>query len=136
MQTTKNEVIDDIRSMFPPDAKEFRPCAFFDAPLDCIRVFTRDCSVTEERVNDWLTVFVDNYPRPAVSKFVGFSIKGVKHFCQEYGLRPVGPIRISALLDALITSSPDDMVELIINKFARPLLEEEQLDEVELTAAA
>jgi hypothetical protein len=133
----KDELTSTIKATFAAeDMKEFRPCAFFDRRLDCIRVFTRDCSVTEERINDWLTVLVDNYPPPGVNKFVGFTIKGVRHFCQEYGLRQYGPIRVSALLDALIASSPDAIVEIVVNQFARPMIEKEKLDEVELPAAA
>jgi hypothetical protein len=57
---------------------DFRPFAVFDAPLDCIRVGWRDCSVTEIRINDLLTVLEANYPSvPGASEIVGFSIKGV-----------------------------------------------------------
>ena len=134
---SQDELTTAVKRAFPPDVTEFHPCAFFDSSLDCIRVFTRDCSVTEERVNDWLTVLVDNYPTPGVSRFVGFTIKGVRHFCREYGLRrPSGPIRISALLDALIARSPDAVVEIVVNQFARPMIEKEKIDEIELTAAA
>ncbi len=134
---TKSELTTAIRGVFPAHMTEFRPCAFFDSGLDCIRVLTRDCSVTEERVNDWLTVLVDNYPAPGVNRFVGFTIKGVRHFCREYGLRrSSGPIRLGSLLDALIARSPDAVVEIIVNQFARPLIEKAEIDEVELTAAA
>jgi len=133
---SQDELATAIRRIFPAEV-DFHPCAFFDGRLDCIRVLTRDCSVTEERVNDWLTVLVDNYPAPGVTRFVGFTIKGVRHFCQEYGLRkPSGPIRLGALLDALIARSPDAVVEIVVNQFARPLIEKEKIDEVELTAAA
>jgi hypothetical protein len=133
---TKDELTTTIEATFSEDLKEFRPCAFFDRRLDCIRVFTRDCSITEERINDWLTVLVDNYPPPGVNRFVGFTIKGVRHFCREFGLQQSGPIRVSALLDALVASSPDAIVELVVNQFARPMIEKEKLDEVELSVAA
>ena len=133
---SKDELTTIIKTTFSEDLNEFRACAFFDRRLDCIRVFTRDCSVTEERINDWLTVLVDNYPPPGTNKFVGFTIKGVRHFCREYGLRTLGPISVSTLLDALIASSPDAIVEIVVNKFARPLIEQESLDEVELSVAA
>jgi hypothetical protein len=132
----QDEASREIRAMLA-DVKEFRPCAFFDSDLDCIRVFTRDCSVSEERVNDWLTVLVDNYPAPNSNKFVGFTIKGVRYFCKEYGLRQSsGPIRMTALLDALVASSPDAIVELVVKHVARPLIEQGKIDEVELGIAA
>ncbi|HUP04052.1 MAG TPA: hypothetical protein VMU19_08685, partial [Bryobacteraceae bacterium] len=85
----------------------------------------------------WLTVLVNNYPAPGDNKFVGFTVKGVRHFCTEYGVPLSGPIRISALLDALIARCPDAIVEIIVNQFARPLIEEAQIDdEVEMKAAA
>jgi hypothetical protein len=91
--------------------------------------------VTEERINDRLTILVDNYPVPGAEKFVGFAIKGVRHFCQEYGLGQKTSVRITALLDALISSYPDAIVEVVVNRVARPLIDE-KMDEVELTAAA
>jgi hypothetical protein len=134
---SQDELTSAVKRVFPTEVTEFRPCAFFDNGLDCIRVFTRDCSVTEERVNDWLTVLVDNYPVPGVNRFVGFTIKGVRHFCQEYGLQNrSGPIRLGGLLDALIARSPDAVVEIIVNNFARPLIEKEKIDEVEMAATA
>ena len=133
---TRNEAAREILARLT-ESKEFRPCAFFDSDLDCIRVFTKDCSVSEERVNDWLTVLVDNYPAPDSNRFVGFTIKGVRHFCKEYGLRPSsGPIRVTALLDALVASSPDAIVEIVVKHVARPLIEREKIDEVELGVAA
>jgi len=132
---SRDELVASIREMFPTDAREFRPCAFFDSRLDCIRVFTRDCSSTEERINDRLTVLVDNYPAPDANKFVGFTIKGVRHFCQEYGLGLKTSVRVTALLDALIASYPDAILEVVVNHIARPLIDE-NMDEVELTDAA
>ena len=82
--TTETETLAAlVRGTFREETGEFRPCAFFDEPLDCIRVMTRDCSVTETRVSDLMTVLEDNYydPGSGGKRFVGFTIKGAKHFC-------------------------------------------------------
>jgi hypothetical protein len=132
----KDELKNIIASDFPPDSAEFRPCAFFDNRLDCIRVFTRDCSVTEERINERLTVLVDNYPEPGVNRYVGFSIKGVRHFCQEIGLGWNASVKLSMLLDALIVKYPDAIVDSVVTHVARPLIREGAIEEVSLPAAA
>ena len=36
-----------VHEAAPPKSGEFRPCAFFDDRLDCIRVIARDCSIYE-----------------------------------------------------------------------------------------
>ena len=111
----------------------FRPCAFFDTRLDCIRVLSRDCSVLEERVNDRLTVLLDNYyPGPGRTKYVGFTIKGARHFCKQHGWDLSTSIKTSELLDALIASFPDMIVEWFIQVVAKPLIEEEQIQEVHI----
>jgi hypothetical protein len=109
----------------------FRPCAFFDARLDCIRVVARDCSVTETRVNPLLTVLEANYPRTAGRKCVGFTIKGARHFCKEHGLDLSTPIKISDLLDAVLNAMPDIIVEAFVDHVARPLVREEKIERVE-----
>jgi hypothetical protein len=54
---------------------EFRPIAYFDKNMDCIRVLTHDCSVTEHRISEFFTVFEQNYPTNFGPKYVGFTIK-------------------------------------------------------------
>src|SRR5580692_12670005 len=78
---------------------KFRPCAFFDERLDCIRVVARDCSVLEERINSRVTVLLDNYyPGPGRKKYVGFTIKDAKHFCKEHGWDPTKAIKMTTLV--------------------------------------
>lgn len=113
------------------DAKEFVPCAVFDEPLDCIRVVTRDCSVTEWRVNDLLTVLEDNYPASPSRKYVGFTIKGARYLCQENAIPLSSPIRLSDILDAVLRVSPEMVVQFAVNAIARPMVEE--VDRVDLT---
>src|SRR5258708_4417755 len=94
----------------------FRPCAFFDEMLDCIRVVTRDCSVLEERISPRVTVLLDNYyPEEGRSQYVGFTIKGARHFCKDNNI-PIGaPIRITTLLDALTAASPELVVQWFVD---------------------
>ena len=121
-----------VREAFPQEIGEFRPCAFFDDRLDCIRVIARDCSVYEERVNDRLTVLIDNYHDRQLGrkKYVGFTIKGARHFCQEYGFGATTSISMAKLLDALLKSSPDPVVMWFVDLVARPLIEEEKIEQV------
>ena len=43
--------------------KVFTLCAYYDKHMDCIRVQSRDCSITEERRDALFTVLKDNYPK-------------------------------------------------------------------------
>jgi hypothetical protein len=116
---------------------EFRPCAFFDVRLDCIRVIARDCSVLETRINPYLTVLEDNYYQEAGRKqYVGFTVKGARHFCNEHGLSLSAPIEISALLDAILKAFPDLAVEFFVNGIARPLVQEGNIERVEIAPAS
>jgi|GEM_PF-3580138 len=117
-------------SHFPSGLQKFRPCAFVDERLDCIRVIARDCSVIEERINSRVTVLVDTYSG-TTRDYVGFTIKGARHFCQENGWNINTSLTVSAFLNALVRSSPDIFVEWFVNFVARPLIEKEQIEEVE-----
>jgi hypothetical protein len=113
----------------------FRPAAFFDDRLDCIRVVTRDCSVTEMRVSDLITILEMTHPPQVKNKCVGFTVKGARHFCNKYGFTLSAPLKISALLDALMQSAPSLVVETIIERIVKPLVEEAHLDQVEPSPA-
>src|SRR6266700_1641497 len=116
---------------------EFRPCAFFDDRLDCIRVIARDCSVCEERINDRLTVLIDNYhERPGRMKYVGFTIKEARHFCLEHSLYLSAPIKMTSLLDAVLASWPGTTVMMFVDTIARPLVKQENIEAVEIPLAA
>jgi hypothetical protein len=126
-----------VRDAISSASGEFRPCAFFDDRLDCIRVIARDCSVCEERVNNRLTVLVDNYhERPGRMKYVGFTIKGARHFCQEHGLDLTAPIKMTPLLDAILATWPDTAVMIFVDTIARPLVQQENIETVEMPMAA
>jgi hypothetical protein len=131
MRSDKLEaLVDATFSGRPP---EFRPCAFFDDRLDCIRVIARDCSVLEERINSRVTVLLDNYyPGPGRKEFVGFTIKGARHFCKQHGWDLSTSIRMTELLDALVASFPQLVVEWFVNIVAKPLVQEEKIEQVEV----
>jgi len=122
-----------VRATFVGETGEFRPCAVFDRALDCIRVITADTSVTEIRVNDLLTVLEDNYPNSNSRKYVGFTIKGARHFCQQRSFNLTIPIKLTELLDAILASTPDPFVRVVIDGIARPLVEEKKIEPVSLS---
>lgn len=73
----EQRITDEVRRVMA-DAGPYRPQAIFDEQLDCIRVEWRDCSITEERINRWLTLCYDNYP-DGQTALVGFNLKGIAH---------------------------------------------------------
>ena len=97
--TLLNSLVSDAFSGQPT---AFRPCAFFDDRMDCIRIVARDCSVLEERINERLTVLIDNYPGVGQRKYVGFTIKGAQHFCFSNKLDMKMPIKLAQLGSALL----------------------------------
>jgi len=130
---TPEDIRAGVQEVFAGPTGEFRPCAFFDDRLDCIRVIARDCSVLETRINPVLTVLEDNYFEEAHQKqYVGFTIKGARHFCAEHGFNLNAPINLSDLLDAILKAFPNVAVELFVNAIAKPLVKEEKIERVEI----
>jgi len=113
----------------------FRPFALFDEPLDCIRVAWRDCSTTEIRVNDLLTVLEANYPAvKGASEIVGFSIKGVAHICETHNIPASAPWRLADFIDAVLNgSAPREQV--FVKNIVKREVEQRHLDEVDKMAA-
>jgi len=58
------------------DLPEFKPCAYYDAHMDCFRIEFRDCSIEEVDLCKWVTILKDNYARPDQIGFVGISFNG------------------------------------------------------------
>ena len=132
---TPEEIGALVREAFAEEKGTFRPCAFFDRRLDCIRVIARDCSVLEERINDRLTVLQDNYfPDSGRKRYVGFTIKGARHFCNQQGWDLAKPIEMSDIIDALLRTFPGPVVEWFVDLVARPLVKEEKIERVEIPA--
>jgi hypothetical protein len=133
---TAEDIASRMKEAFGGKPGKFRPCAFFDDRLDCIRVIARDCSVLETRVNQFITILEDNYYSETDEKqYVGFTVKGARHFCKQHNLNLSYPIEMSALLDAILASSPDVAIQLFVNAIARPLVKEEKIKRVDVSGA-
>jgi hypothetical protein len=132
MKEMLDEMAAHVKEAFAGNPGKFRPCAFFDDRLDCIRVIARDCSVLETRVNPAITVLEDNYAESKDKRYVGFTIKGARHFCKEHNFDLSAPIEMSALLDAILTGFPEFAVDVFINFVARPLVEKEKIKKVDV----
>ena len=133
---TPEESLSTLVEASPTPPGEFRPCAVYDELLDCIRVVSRDCSATEIRIDNLITVVEENYPVTGARKYVGFTIKGAKYFCQSNGLSLSGPIRLTELLDKVLASSSSPAVRLFVDLLARPMVEEKNIQTVQLSRAA
>ena len=86
---------------------QFRPVAYYDKHLDCIRIELRDCSITERRINEFITVLYDNYPEENQHDRAGLMIKGIKHLFKELGLPVEGIFRVTEILDKIAERYPD-----------------------------
>ncbi len=115
-----------VNDAFAGHSGEFRRCAIFEDRLDCIRILTRDCSITAIRVNAAVTVLEDTHYKstPGASRYVGITIKGVRHFCKGQNISLDAPVRLASLLDAVLREFPETLVEFAIDGIARPLVEE------------
>lgn len=136
MMTAEEQKIQTlVKNSYGGVTGEFRPCAYYDEPLDCIRVIARDCSVNEWRVSRLLTVLEDNYADPNGDLYVGFTIKGARHFCQQQGIDLTAPVKLSELLDRILAESTEDSVRIAVNAVAKPLVRK-GITEVSLATAA
>ena len=131
MTRTVDEIRGLVMQAFAQQQGSFKPCAFLDDRLDCIRVIARDCSVLEERINDRLTVLIDNYPIEG-KKYVGFTVKGARHFCQENGLS-LSTLKLTQVADALLRAFPDATVMMFVDFIAKSLIEDYKIDQVEIS---
>lgn len=129
--TTLNDL---VKGTFSGKLPKFRACAYYDDRLDCIRVVARDCSVLETRINKVLTVLEDNYYEESGKRYVGFTVKGARHFCNEHGMNTSMPVSITKLLDALLATFPEPEVQMFVDLFARPLVKKERLNNVNVDA--
>jgi hypothetical protein len=121
----------------PGGSRVFRPFAVFDESLDCIRVVTRDCSAGEVRINERITLLEDNHWAPPRGKYyVGFTIKGAKHFCHEQGFDLKTPIRLAEILDRIVATFPDLAVRVAVKAVARPIVDDvPELERIDLSGS-
>jgi hypothetical protein len=99
----------------------FKPVAYYDERLDCIRVITRDCSVSEIRVDAFLTLAEDNHPASGANvldRYVGFTVKCVHEILHKPN-HPPKSIELGRLLSKIV----DDLPKRMENTEARKLVE-------------
>jgi len=132
---TPEQIGAEVKKLFSGEPGEFRPCAYFDDRLDCIRVIVRDCSVLETRVHERLTVLEDMYYPAGRKQYVGFTVKGARHFCRENGISLAAPIAVGKLLDAILAAFPEPAVQIFVNGVARELVKEEKIEVVDVSGA-
>lgn len=97
--------------------EDFVPVAYYDRFMDCIRVLIADRSVTEERVDDVLTLYRTNHASPFDPIHCGFCLKGIRHLLDSLNLEEGAELRLAALIDAIVKKSPHSTVAKILEAF-------------------
>jgi hypothetical protein len=99
---------------------QFRPVAYFDKHMDCIRVVTHDRSVTEHRIDEFYTLHEVNNPGPFDPQYVGFTIKGVGRLFAEVKLPLDRSYRLAEIIDRIVKHKPgsvmSESLSLIFNQ--------------------
>jgi len=94
---------------------EFKPFAYYDQYLDCIRVYTHDRSVTEQRLDDVITIFRCNHKSDTDPEYVGFSLKGIRHMLDEVGLPMDRAYSLAEIFDVLVKKLPGQLNKAILD---------------------
>jgi hypothetical protein len=130
-ETISMNALKQFTSAYP--VRSFRPLAYYDKHLDCIRVQVKDCSFKEERINRFFTLWYDNHPGMFQKNVpVGFTIKGVKHLFVTLGLPKTGPIYVAQIIDAMLKLYPDQTMSNTIEQIRRQFKDNLQLPVSEL----
>jgi hypothetical protein len=87
---------------------QFKPIAYYDKHMDCIRIELRDCSFTEVRISPDLTVLRDNYPDPSQDSHAGLMLKGAKHFFAKWEVPMDGVVMVTNILNQYLATLPGD----------------------------
>jgi hypothetical protein len=95
----------------------FKPFAFYDSFMDCIRVMILDRSITEERVDDFLTIYQTNHPTPFDAKHCGFCLKGIRHWFDELGLEEGAELLLADLINRIVEKNPQSTMAKILGCF-------------------
>jgi hypothetical protein len=127
-----------IKSFMAEHLEAFRPFAYFDKHMDCIRVLINDVSTTEVRLNEFFTVARANGSGINAGSNVGFTIKGVAYLFDEIGLPLKGVHDLVHILDEIVKTIPHTAVKRVLEEFS-PALKQNHLsvsfDEEEALAA-
>lgn len=122
--------VSTLNKFIQNNLKEFRPVAYYDKHLDCIRVQIKDCSFTEKRLNSIFTILEVNHVD--IKEYAGFNIKGIKYLFKKVGLPDNGVIKLAQVIDAIVKIYPDWAIKYIRENFKKPL----ETLEVDLACAA
>ena len=114
----------DIGGFMRESLKPFRPFAYFDKHMDCIRVLIHDVSVVEVRVSEMFTVARSAHGTAFDGRHVGFTIKGVAHLFKEIGLPLSGVHQLVEILDEIIKKIPHTTVKRVVDEFSGVLREQ------------
>lgn len=92
------------------ELSEFRPLAYFDKHMDCIRVITHDCSTTEHRINEFYTLFEANNRSDFIPRYTGFTMKGVRSAFEQMNLPLEGVYTLAELYDLVVQRMPGSVM--------------------------
>ena len=92
---------------------DFRPVAYYDKHMDCIRVHTHDRSITEIRLSEYFTIYRCNNRTLMDPEYVGFTIKGVRHLFDDIGLGLSGAHKLAEIIEGIVTKMPGEIAELL-----------------------
>lgn len=88
------------------ELKQFSPVAYYDKYMDCIRVLTEDRSVTEHRIDGFLTVYENNEMDGLNPRYSGFAIKGIRSLFDSVGLQLTGVYVLTDIIDRIVKNRP------------------------------
>lgn len=109
--TTSESGFLDVSMFMREYLSDFKPFAYFDKHLDCIRVQIMDCSVSERRLSSMFTILEANHidTRPTV----GFTIKGIRHIFEKLQLPLSGVMKLTDLISAIVVNYPHTAVKAV-----------------------
>ena len=116
--------------------KSFKPFIQYDEELDCIRVVTADCSVTEVQLqNSPLVLLERNHIEDGQARFIGFHIEGGRKLCKENDLKSKGLVSVSDILLFISLKNSQPRVKAAIREIANPILQDNHIDQFEFPPA-
>lgn len=118
-------------------ADQFKPFAYYDKHLDCIRVRIKDCSVVEERLSRIFTILKAAHPiEGGGDLLVGFNIKGVRYLFEQVGLPHEGVFKLADIIGEIVKVYPDTFVKKVREEFIAILEDNEISVKVDMDKAA
>lgn len=121
----KTDSFEDLKALIAnvSTPEKFKPFAYYDKHLDCIRVQLIDCSFTEERKNRFITTLKANHMSDEAA---GFNIKGVRYLFEQLGLGVTGVHMLTTIIDKMVQIYPDAALERVKRDYL-PSIREENL---------